>query len=229
LTCEANKIFVIVPCYNESCIISTTITALLQQGYKVIVVDDGSNNNCREHFSTKPVYYLHHVINLGQGAAIQTGIDFALQKGATYLVTFDADGQHDVKDIRRMIDKLEEEKLEFVFGSRFLEGAQTNVDKTRRALLQFSRFTNFFISGVLLSDSNNGLRVFTSAAARQIRIKENRRTHSSDIIYQVVMKKIKFGEVPVNVRYSKYSRKKGIQNVEGISIFINMLIYKFFR
>ncbi len=229
MNCEANKIFVIVPCYNESCIISTTITALLQQGYKVIVVDDGSNNNCREHFNTMPVYYLHHVINLGQGAAIQTGIDFALQKEATYLVTFDADGQHDVKDIRRMIDKLEEENLEFVFGSRFLEGAQTNVDKTRRALLQFSRFTNFFISGALLSDSNNGLRVFTSAAARQIRIKENRRTHSSDLIYQVVKKKIKFGEAPVSVRYSEYSRKKGIQNVEGINIFISMLIYKFFR
>ncbi len=95
--------------------------------------------------------------------------------------------------------------------------------------MQFSRFTNFFISGVLLSDSNNGLRVFTSAAARQIRIKENRRTHSSDLIYQVVKKKIKFGEAPVSVEYSEYSRKKGIQNVEGISIFINMLIYKFFR
>ncbi len=229
MICDANKIFVIVPCYNESCIISNTIAALLQQGYKVIVVDDGSNNNCREHFSTMPVYYLQHVINLGQGAAIQTGIDFALQKGATYLVTFDADGQHDVKDIGRMIDKLEEEKLEFVFGSRFLEGAETNIDKTRRALLHISRFTNFFISGVLLSDSNNGLRVFTSAAAMQIRIKENRRTHSSDFIYQVAKKKIKFGEAPVNVTYSAYSRKKGIQNVEGISIFINMLIYKFFR
>lgn len=229
MTCNANKIFVIVPCYNESCIISTTITELLQHGYKVIVVDDGSNNNCREHFSTMQVYYLRHVINLGQGAAIQTGIDYALQKGATYLVTFDADGQHDAKDIRKMIDKLEEEELEFVFGSRFLKGAQTNVDKTRRALLQFSRFTNFFISGVLLSDSNNGLRVFTSAAAKQIRIKENRRTHSSDLIYQIVKKKIKFGEAPVNVQYSEYSRKKGIQNVEGISIFINMLLYKFFR
>jgi glycosyltransferase involved in cell wall biosynthesis len=166
LTFDANKIFVIVPCYNESCIISTTITALLQQGYKVIVVDDGSNNNCREHFSTMPVYYLQHAINLGQGAAIQTGIDFALQKGAEYLVTFDADGQHDVKDIGKMIHKLEAEKLEFVFGSRFLEGAQTNVDKTRRALLHISRFTNFFISGVLLSDSNNGLRVFTSMFGR---------------------------------------------------------------
>jgi glycosyltransferase involved in cell wall biosynthesis len=176
-----------------------------------------------------PVYYLRHEINLGQGAAIQTGIDFALQKGATYLVTFDADGQHDVEDIGRMIDKLEDEKLEIVFGSRFLKGAETNVDKTRKALLHVSRFTNFFISGVLLSDSNNGLRAFTSAAAKQIRITENRRTHSSDIIYQVVKKKIKFGEAPVSVEYSSYSRKKGIQNREGINIFIDMLIYKFLR
>jgi glycosyltransferase involved in cell wall biosynthesis len=229
LTFDANKIFVIVPCYNESCIISTTITALLAQGYKVIVVDDGSSNNCREHFNKLPVYYLHHVINLGQGAAIQTGIDYALQKGADYLVTFDADAQHDVKDIEKMLHKLQEEKLEFIFGSRFLKGAATNVDRTRRLLLHISRFTNFFISGVLLSDSNNGLRLFTAAAAKQIRIKENRRTHSSDFIYQIVKKKIKFGEAPVSVEYSAYSRQKGIKNVDGINIFINMLIYKFFR
>jgi glycosyltransferase involved in cell wall biosynthesis len=229
LTCEAREIFVIVPFYNESSIIGTTITALLQQRYTVVVVDDGSNNNCRAHFKEMPVYYLRHVINLGQGAAIQTGIDFALLKGATYLVTFDADGQHDVKDIARMISKLEEEKLEIVFGSRFLKGAQTNAGKTRKALLHISRFTNFFISGVLLSDSNNGLRAFTSAAAQKLRIKENRRTHSSDIIYQVVKKKIKFGEAPVDVRYSQYSRKKGIQNADSINIFIDMLIYKFLR
>jgi glycosyltransferase involved in cell wall biosynthesis len=225
----AQKIFVVVPCYNESAVVAETVSALLDHGYNVVVVDDGSINDCRNYLVHMPVYYLRHALNLGQGAAIQTGIDFALRKGADFLVTFDADGQHDVKDIRLMLDYLQQNELDFVFGSRFLEGAATNVSPLRRILLHVSRFTNFFISGVLLSDSNNGLRVFTAAAAKKIRIRENRRTHSSDIIYQVKKSGTRFGEFPVNVGYSEYSRKKGIQNTEGITIFMKMLLYKFLK
>jgi glycosyltransferase involved in cell wall biosynthesis len=223
------KVFVVVPCFNEASIVYATVSSLLNCTYQVVVVDDGSVDDTREKLRGLPVYFLRHQINLGQGAAIQTGIDFALQQGADFLVTFDADGQHEVKDILKMLVQLREEQVDFVFGSRFLAGSKTNVDGKRKVLLQISRLTNFFISGILLSDANNGIRVFTSAAAKKIRLKENRRTHSADLIYQVAKNKIKYAECPVCIHYSEYSKMKGIQNKEGFSIFLNMLLYKFFR
>lgn len=223
------KIFVIVPCYNEARVIASTVRSLLNYNYHVVIVDDASCDNCREEIQNLPVYYLRHQVNLGQGAAIQTGIDFAVKRGADYLATFDADGQHEVKDIDKLLYQLQQQKLDFVFGSRFLKGSSTNITFIRKALLYFSRIINFFISGVLLSDTNNGLRVFTADAAGKIRLKENRRTHSSDFIYQVVKNKLQYEEFPVDIHYSDYSRSKGIQNREGFSIFVNMLLFKFFK
>lgn len=223
------EIFVIVPCYNEAKVIFATVRSLLNMGYNVVIVDDASKDDCRSSLKNLPVYYLRHQVNLGQGAAIQTGIDFALKKGAEYLVTFDADGQHEVADIESMLNFLQQEKLDFIFGSRFLNGSATNVSTSRKVLLKFSRIVNFFISGVLLSDANNGLRVFTANAATKIRIRENRRTHSSDFIYQVAKNNLRYAEFPVSIHYSDYSRTKGIQNTEGFSIFVNMLLFKFFK
>ena len=200
----SSSTFVIVPCYNEASVICSTVSSLLSRNYKVVVVDDGSVDDTREKVKTLPVFYVRHKINLGQGAAIQTGIDFALGKGAEFLATFDADGQHDVNDISTMLFQLRGDEVEFVFGSRFLKGSKTNVDVKRRFLLTVSRLTNLFISGVLLSDANCGIRVFTSAAAKKIRLKENRRTHSSDLIYQVVKSNLKYAEAPVSIHYTAY-------------------------
>ena len=136
------------PCYNEAAVIRDTVTDVLGHGYSVIVVDDCSKDNSKKQLSDLPIYYLRHRVNLGQGAALQTGIDFARKKGAKYFVTFDADGQHDSNDIAGMVECLEKENADIVFGSRFLPGAKTNVSRSRSFVLNAGRYVNYLFRGL---------------------------------------------------------------------------------
>ena len=226
---DNRSIFVIVPGFNEAAVIRQTIESLLEKNYSVIVVDDASTDATRKILSGLPVFYTRHLANLGQGAAIQTGIHVALKKNAAYLVTFDADGQHDVNDIERMINLLNQEKAEIVFGSRFLPGAATNLHTSRKLVLKTARLINYLASGILLSDANNGLRVMTREAALKMRITENRSSHNAQLQNFVKYNKLKYAECPVNVSYSEYSRKKGLRNINSIRILYDLILYKIFR
>ena len=167
-------VFVIVPAYNEAPIIRSTIKQLLDLSYKVVVVDDGSSDDIWHEVSVLPVYLLRHRINLGQGAALQTGMTFALQEGAEILVHFDADGQHQAADISALIDPLRRGESEVVFGSRFLRKTDREaVPFFRRLLLKIGVVVNSISTGVWLSDAHNGLRALSATAARQLELKEN--------------------------------------------------------
>jgi glycosyltransferase involved in cell wall biosynthesis len=220
---------VIVPGFNEGAVIRQTIEALLEKNYSVIVVDDASTDATRKILSGLRVLYMRHLANLGQGAAIQTGIHLALKKHAAYLVTFDADGQHDVNDIERMINLLQQEKADVVFGSRFLPGAATNLHISRKLVLKTARLINYLVSGILLSDANNGLRVMTREAALKMRITENRSSHNAQMQNFVKHNKLKYAECAVNVSYSEYSRKKGLRNINSIRILYDLILFKIFR
>jgi len=226
---EAASIFVIVPCYNEGTVIRDTVSRLLEKGYQVVVVDDASSDNTKESLKGLPVYYIRHEVNLGQGAALQTGIEFALQAGADWLVNFDAGGQHDVGDIALMMELLNKEKAGIVFGSRFLAGAKANISLSRKMVLRSARLVNYFASGILLTDANNGLRLMTREAALRMRITENRSTHSAQIQNMVRQNKIRYAECPVNISYTDYSRSKGIKNIASIRILYEMILFKIFR
>jgi len=222
-------IFVIIPCYNEAAVIRNTVIEVLRHGYNVVIIDDSSKDNSKNELKGLPVYYLRHRVNLGQGAALQTGIDFALKKGAKYFVTFDADGQHDSDDIPGMVALLEKEKADIVFGSRFLPGAKTNVSRSRSFALNLGRYINYFTSGILLSDSFNGMRIFSKAAAEKIKLTENRMSHPVQLLMLTAAGKLKYTEYPVAIHYSDYSKKKGLKNKDGIKILIEILLYKIFR
>src|SRR5687767_15669452 len=162
------------PCFNEAAVIKNTVDELLHYGYKIVIIDDASSDDSGKQVEGLPVHYIRHKVNLGQGAALQTGIDVALKNGADYLVTFDADGQHDVKDIPGMLQNLEKKNHDVVLGSRFLEGAATNISLFRKLLLKSACLLNYFFTGILLTDAHNGLRAFNRHAANSIRLKENR-------------------------------------------------------
>ena len=159
-----------------------TVIEVLEKGYSVVVVDDCSKDGSKKQLKGLPVYYLRHKVNMGQGAALQTGIDFAKKKGANYFVTFDADGQHDSNDIEGMVESLEKNNADIIFGSRFLPGAKTNVSRSRSFALNFGRYINYFVSGIMLSDSFNGLRLLSKNAVEKIRVTENRMTHPVEIL-----------------------------------------------
>jgi glycosyltransferase involved in cell wall biosynthesis len=224
-----SSIFVIIPCYNESSVIRKTVFEVIEKGYRVVVVDDCSADNSKKELSGLPVYYLRHRVNMGQGAALQTGIEFARKKGAEYFVTFDADGQHDCGDITGMIKKMEDEKSDIVFGSRFLEGAKTNVSVSRSFVLNVARYVNYLVSGILLSDAYNGLRLFNRRAAQVLKLTENKMAHATQIQMLVAKNKLSYSEYPNNIQYNEYSRGKGLRNLDGIKIFFEILLYKIFR
>ncbi|HKC35828.1 MAG TPA: glycosyltransferase family 2 protein [Chitinophagaceae bacterium] len=226
---DNKSIFVIVPCFNEARVIRKTVTEVLEKGYSVVVVDDCSKDGSKKQITGLPVYYLRHRVNMGQGAALQTGIDFAKKKGAKYFVTFDADGQHDSNDIPGMVEFLEKEKVDIVFGSRFLPGSKTNVSRYRSFALNFGRYINFWVSGIMLSDSFNGFRLFSKPAAEKITLTENRMAHPAEFLMLTAANKLKYTEYPVAIHYSDYSKAKGLKNRDGIKILFEILLYKIFR
>ena len=167
-------------------------------------------------------------MNMGQGAALQTGISLALKKDAEYLVTFDADGQHDVSDIDGMLHKLKEEHFDIVLGSRFLPGAGGNISAGRKLFLKAACYLNYLFTGILLSDAHNGLRIMNRHAAESIHLKENRMAHATEILKEIKKHGLKFGEFPVQIHYSGYSKKKGQSLLNSVRIFFDLVLNKIF-
>lgn len=225
---DKKTIFVVIPCYNEAGIIRETIAAIIEKDYSIIVVDDHSTDNTREQLKEIPLIYIRHRLNLGQGAALQTGISVALKRGAEYLVTFDADGQHDVNDIDGMLQKLKEDQLEIVLGSRFLPGSGGNISAGRKLLLKAACYLNYLFTGILLTDAHNGLRVMNRHAAKSIHLKENRMAHATEILKEIKKHDLKFGEFPVHIHYTGYSKKKGQSLLNSIRIFFDLVLNKIF-
>lgn len=225
---NSKEIFVVVPAYNEAASIRTVVDQLTTFGYSVVVVDDGSASRLFPLLEDAPVHYLYHRVNLGQGAALQTGLEYALARGAKYIVTFDADGQHEGADIQRFIQVLEEDQADIVLGSRFLETAVHNMPARRKTLLQLARYINYIFTGLLLSDAHNGMRALNRRAAEAIRIHENRMAHATEILSQVKDKKLRYAELPVHVYYTSYSRAKGQSLFGGFRILFDLLLAKLF-
>jgi glycosyltransferase involved in cell wall biosynthesis len=226
---DPSSVFIIVPAYNEHQVIKPVLDELLSLNYSVVVLDDGSTPPMAESISGLPVYLLRHRVNLGQGAALQTGISFALNKKAAAIVSFDADGQHDPADIEKMIAFLATGETDIVIGSRFITGARHNMPAGRRFLVQVARVINYLFTGLLLTDAHNGLRAFSSNAASMLRIKENRMAHATEILEQIRKKKLRYREIPVNIRYTNYSLSKGQSGWGGFRILFDLLLKKLFR
>lgn len=226
---NTRNVFIIIPAYNENTIIESVIKNLLPFKYSIVVVDDGSAKSLAPLINQLPVYFIRHKINLGQGAALQTGIDFALARKVSYIVTFDADGQHQASDIDKLLQVLGSDKADIVSGSRFLKGAAQHMSFMRRQLLQIARYVNFIFTGLLLTDAHNGLRAMTREAAQKIQLQENGMAHATEILHQVKKKKLKHKEVPVDIHYTEYSKKKGQTLFSGFRIFFDLLLNKIFK
>jgi glycosyltransferase involved in cell wall biosynthesis len=224
------KIAIVIPAFNEGKSLMAVVASLLamRKKYSIIVVDDGSSPSLRENLQQLPVFYLRHRVNLGQGAAIQTGIGFARKIQADILVTFDADGQHQVDDLTALIEPLLQEEADVVLGSRFLQKKQNRISFGRKLVLQTARYINFFFSGLMLSDAHNGLRAFNKKALEKINITENRMAHASEILFQVRKHRLRFTEVPVHISYTSYSDRKGQSDLDSVKVFIDIVLHKLF-
>ncbi len=220
------SIFIVIPAYNEELKIVEVIRSLENEGYKnIIVVDDGSEDKTFEKTKSEDIIALRHSINRGQGAALKTGIDFALSNNAKFIVTFDSDGQHDARDIKKLINVVKNKGYDVALGSRFLQN-NSNVPFLRKLLLKGGVIFVWILYGIKLTDSHNGLRALTRKAAETINIKTDRMEHASEILEQIFIKKLKYKEVPVNIKYTDYSLKHGQSNLNALKILIRMLFRK---
>lgn len=210
------KTFLVVPAFNEAKVITTVVNNIINAGYEVVVVDDNSSDNTYQKLLQTNANVCRHVVNLGQGAALQTGIDFALKKGAEYIVTFDSDGQHSLFDVEAMIQMLEQGN-DVVLGSRFIKNT-SNVPNFKRLLLRFATYFTKLSTGLNLSDTHNGLRAFNRRAAEQIKITNNRMAHASQILSEISRLKLKYCECPVTITYSDYSLSKGQKISNSVNI-----------
>lgn len=227
---ENSAVFVVIPAYNEDAILRSTVLDLLPLGYSVVIVDDGSATPARSCLDGLNVYCIRHDINLGQGAALQTGSDFSLQKGARIIVHFDADGQHGAAMVQRLIEPIVNGQVEVALGSRFLEHRDRRaVPFQKRWLLKAGVFVSWIFTGMWLSDTHNGLRALSRAAAEAIVLKENGFAHATEILDLLRRARIRYREVPVSIRYTDYSRKKGQSIFNSCNILIDLLLRRIFN
>lgn len=218
------SVWVVIAAYNEGSVIGDVVVNTATVFANIVVVDDGSDDSTAEFALAAGATVIQHPINLGQGAALQTGIDFANQQGASTIITFDADGQHRVEDAKKMVDFLAEKNLDIVCGSRFLNVRSETLPLNRKILLKAAALFTRLTTGIPVTDAHNGLRVMSRKAAKNIRITQNRMAHASEIIAQVHQKNLLFAEFPVEIIYSPYSLSKG----QKLSNSINILLDLFF-
>ena len=221
-----DDVWIVIPAYNEAGVIAETIGALNALPYRNCVVDDGSSDDTARLARRAGATVLRHACNLGQGAALQTGLAFALAQPATrFVVTFDADGQHEPADVPRLLEPLERGECDVTLASRFAAGGATlDMPDSRRALLRLAVSLTRRMTGLDVTDTHNGLRAFTADAARRIAITQNGMAHASEILSQIAPQKLRYREVPATVRYTAYSRGKGQPLSNGLNILWDILM-----
>jgi glycosyltransferase involved in cell wall biosynthesis len=226
----SGRVFVVVPAYNEGRVLRATLRALRDAGdYHVVVVDDGSRDNTWQVIRELPVYGLRHPVNLGAGAATQTGITFALERGADYVVLFDADGQHRAADIPVLLEPLVKGEADVALGSRFLRPAdRAAVPPLKRLLLRGAVVVEGLMTGVWLSDAHNGFRAMTRRAAEALKLRENRYAFCSEMLCQFRRHRLRLAEQPTHVSYTAYSLAKGQSMWNSVNIVIDVLLGKVF-
>jgi len=221
-------VWVVIAAYNEARVIERVIADVRHCGFSAVLVDDGSSDATAEVAERVGAVVVRHPVNLGQGAALQTGIEFALRKGADVIVTFDADGQHRATDIAGLVDALARHSVDYALGSRFLGGA-TDLPPVRRRLLKAATWFTRITSGLSLTDTHNGLRAMTRRGASAIRLRQNRMAHASEFLYQIAASELKYVEVPVTIEYSAYSLAMGQKLGDALSILVDLLARRLHR
>ncbi|MCA2961128.1 MAG: glycosyltransferase family 2 protein [Silvanigrellales bacterium] len=235
---------IIIPCYNEMARLPRLIERLELElvsllndtgfdhvsGFKLIIVDDGSAESVsRVRLRTEPdprirLFVVTHPINLGQGAAIETGVRIGLADPKTvYFITMDGDGQHDVADLRQFLGQMASSGADIVFGNRFGKGVALEVPMTRKLLLYAALIFERFVTGLALNDAHNGYRVFNRSFAEVLRLRQNRMAHATEIKLIVKRHRARYAEVPVSIAYTEETLRKGQSNLGAVRILHDLI------
>ena len=216
---------VVIAAYNESENIVKFLDELISTDFNIVVVDDGSTDGTSDLIEKFDVYKIKHELNCGQGAALQTGLEFARKnKDIKVFITMDADGQHQIKDLENLIKPIIDGEVDVVFGSRFLD-KRTKLSLIRRIVLKAAVVFSKLSTGLPLTDTHNGLRAFSKNVIFEINIKRDGMTHASEIVEIVAEKNLKFKEAAVEILYPKFKFKRG----QSLWNSVNILSDLFFK
>ena len=217
--------WLIVPCYNEGTVIFDVLKNARKTFPNIVGVNDGSADDSAAQIRAAGAHLVDHPVNLGQGAAIQTGVEYArAQPGAKYFVTFDADGQHQVKDVTRMIERLRTEPLDIIVGTRFAGQENSQVPWIKRAVLKTVVMLSPRTKKLGLTDAHNGLRAFNRTVAEEMNIRMNGMSHASEIVSMIDKHGWRVDEEPVDILYTEYSMSKGQSLINGVNILADGLV-----
>ncbi|WP_036438033.1 glycosyltransferase family 2 protein [Mycobacterium sp. URHB0044] len=220
-----HDVWIVVPAFNEASVIADVIADVRSVFGNVVCVDDGSRDDTGERALRAGAHLVRHPVNLGQGAAIQTGVEYARSRpGAAVFATFDADGQHRVKDVLRMIDRLTAEDLDIVIGTRFADGPPERMPKLKRLLLPIVAKLSPASRTLGLTDAHNGLRVFNKTVADGLNLTMNGMSHASEFVALIAENRWRVAEEPVEILYTDYSMSKGQPLVNGVNILFDGLL-----
>jgi glycosyltransferase involved in cell wall biosynthesis len=223
-------VWIVIPAFHEASVISDVVSDVRAVFDNVVCVDDGSRDDTAEKAWQAGAYVVRHPVNLGQGAAIQTGVEFARsQPGAGVFVTFDADGQHRVQDVIRMIDRLSGEDLDIVVGTRFAGTVAKNMPPLKRLALPVIAKLSRTSRKLGLTDAHNGLRVFNRTVADGLNLTMNGMAHASEIVVLIIENGWRVAEEPVEILYTDYSMSKGQPLVNGVNIIFDGLLRRRMR
>jgi glycosyltransferase involved in cell wall biosynthesis len=220
-----DDVWLVIPVFNEAPVVGGVVTEALRTFPHVVCVDDGSADGSPERIAETGAHLVRHPVNLGQGAAIQTGLRYALaQPGAERFVTFDSDGQHRVEDVLTMLAVAQARRADVVLGSRFLRpgGEETAVPWQKRLVLRTAAALSPTARRLKLSDAHNGLRLFNRLAASRLHITMDGMAHASEITGYLARSQLRVAEAPVSIRYTDYSRAKGQSLMNGVNILFDL-------
>ena len=216
--------WVVIPLYNEDQVIADVVKDVREVFPQVVCVDDGSKDRSAELAEAAGARVVRHPVNLGQGAALQTGFDFALSDPAMrFVVTFDADGQHQVSDAEAMVTRLRAGEADVVFGSRFLD-ERTRPTLAKKLVLRAAVGYTNLTTRTRLTDAHNGLRAIARPVLEQVDITQNRMAHASELVAQIGATKARYVEEPVHILYTDYSRSKGQSLWNSINILAELIL-----
>jgi glycosyltransferase involved in cell wall biosynthesis len=224
---KSQSLIVIVPAFNEGRVVRETVGQLLAAGLRVVVVDDGSHDETPDVLRGLNIDYIRHPVNLGQGAALRTGMAHALRMDADIAVHFDADGQHDCDQISQLIAPILAGTADVVFGSRFLRKEDTaRVPLKKRIVLWGGILVSWMFTGVRLSDTHNGFRALSRKALERIQLQENGFAHATEILQRVRDAGLRYVEVPITINYTEYSQRKGQKISGSVGILFDLILAK---
>ncbi|OFT88777.1 glycosyltransferase family 2 protein [Corynebacterium sp. HMSC28B08] len=222
---DHRDVWLVIPCYNEGSVIGDVISQARRTFLNIVAVNDGSTDNSADAIQAAGAHLINHPVNLGQGAALQTGIEYARhQPGAKYFVTFDADGQHQVKDVLRMLERLRHEPVDIITGTRFGGQKNSQVPWLKRFVLKTVVLLSPVSRKLGLTDAHNGLRVFNKTVADGLNLRMNGMSHASEIVKSIVENNWRVSEEPVDILYTEYSMSKGQSLLNGVNILADGLI-----